>query len=90
LASGLFSWLADLILYPIDTVSTRLKGSKHKINMSTPRYVWETLKREKTGLYRGVSLTLPHSFIPTIMYIYIYENLMHLSSALVDRLSDRK
>jgi hypothetical protein len=90
MASGFFSWIADLLLYPIDTVSTRLKGSKHKLNMSTSRYIWECFKREGTGLYRGLSLTLPHSFIPTVLYIYVYENLMHKTSQMVDRLTDRK
>jgi hypothetical protein len=79
-----------VILYPIDTISTRLKGSKQKLNVSTVKYLWESLKREKLGLYRGLVLTLPHSFVPTVLYIYIYENLIHLTSDLVDRYTTHK
>lgn len=71
-ASGFFSWLGDLILYPIDTISTRLKGSRTPPKLGTIRFIWESLRREGRGLYRGVSLTLPHSFVPTILYVYIY------------------
>jgi len=82
--------LGDLILYPIDTISTRLKGTKHKLNMGTSRFIWECIKKERMLLYKGVSLTLPHSFAPTVLYVYIYENLMRFSSNIVDKLTDRK
>jgi hypothetical protein len=89
-ASGFFSWLGDLILYPIDTISTRLKGSRTNIKTGTMRFIMDSIKRERMGLYRGVSLTFPHSFVPTILYVYIYENLMRVSSQIVDRLTDHK
>lgn len=79
-----------MLLYPIDTVSTRLKGSKQKLNVSTTRYLWETMKREKLGLYRGFVLTVPHSFLPTALYVYIYENLMHKTSEFVDKYTSHK
>ena len=63
---------------------------KHKLNVSTWKYLWETIKREKMGLYRGIVLTIPHSFVPTILYIYIYENLIHISSDFVDKYSTHK
>jgi hypothetical protein len=90
LASGFFSWLGDLILYPIDTISTRLKGSRTNIKTGTTRFIVDTIKREGKSLYRGVSLTFPHSFAPTIVYVYIYENVMRASSHIVDRLTDHK
>jgi hypothetical protein len=58
--------------------------------MSAPRYLLEALKREKRALYRGVTLTLPHSFVPTVVYIYIYELLMHKTSQLVDTFTDKQ
>jgi len=58
--------------------------------MGTSRFIWECIKKERMLLYKGVSLTLPHSFAPTVLYVYIYENLMRFSSNIVDKLTDRK
>jgi hypothetical protein len=85
LASAFFSWVADVVLYPIDTVSTRLKGSKTKPLVSTMTFILESFKKERRGLYRGVILTFPHSFIPTAVYVYIYERLLHYSYSIVDK-----
>jgi len=90
LASGFFSWLADFILYPIDTISTRLKGSKSKQQVGPVRFLLHSMKTEGRSLYRGVTLTIPHSFIPTGVYIYIYENLMHHASSFVDSVTSHK
>ena len=85
MASALFSWLADVLLYPIDTVSTRLKGSKTKPLVSTFTFIRESIRKERFKLYKGVGLTFPHSFMPTAIYIYIYEHLLHYSYDLVDK-----
>ena len=90
MASGVFSWIADLLLYPVDTVATRLKGNKGKPLVSTMTFLKESFKKEGRGLYRGVVLTFPHSFVPTVLYVYIYEKLLHMSSDLVDKYTSRK
>lgn len=37
-----------------------------------------------------MSLTFPHSFIPTVLYVYLYENLMHATSHLAERFTNLK
>ena len=79
-----------MLLYPIDTASTRLKGSKTKPLVSTFTFIKESFKKDGRGLYRGVALTFPHSFIPTALYIYIYENLLHYAYEAVDKWTNYK
>ena len=43
LASGLFCWFADMFLYPIDTISTRLKGNKTN-QTNSMRYLLNLMK----------------------------------------------
>jgi hypothetical protein len=71
LITALGNFVGDLILYPLDTISTRLKGDKHLHNKAFP-YLWNSLKTERWKLYKGVSLSFPASFIPTAIYVGIY------------------
>lgn len=48
------------------------------------------MKNETRSLYRGLTLTIPHSFVPTGVYIYLYENLMHQASSFVDKVTSHK
>lgn len=41
-------------------------------------------------MYRGVGLTVPHSFISTMLYVYVYESLMRKMSLAVDSLTTFK
>lgn len=58
--------------------------------MGTFSFLKDALRREGRTLYRGVTLTLPHSFVPTALYIYLYETLMYHASAAVDKLTSHK
>lgn len=90
MASGLFSWIADLLLYPVDTVATRLKGNKNKPLVSTMTFLKESIKKDGRGLYRGVVLTFPHSFVPTVLYVYIYEKMLNYTNKMVDKYTSHK
>ena len=37
-----------------------------------------------------MGLTFPHSFVPTAIYIYIYEHLLHYAYAIVDQWNNYK
>ena len=61
-----------MILYPFDTVSTRLKGSNSKQKIGAFSFLWDNIKREKWKLYKGVELAIPHSMISTGLYVLVY------------------
>ena len=46
----------------------------------------EGISKHGFKLYRGIGLTLPHSFLPTCLYVFVYENLMHKSMQIVEKL----
>jgi len=70
--TGFGNWIGDIILYPLDTISTRLKGNKH-IYHNPFTFIKNTVKKDGLNLYRGFSLTFAASFVPTAIYIYAYE-----------------
>jgi hypothetical protein len=70
--SALGNWVGDAILYPLDTISTRLKSTK-KQTLSTIKYVKDTILTDKFKLFRGVQLTFPSSFLPTFAYVFFYD-----------------
>ena len=55
-----------------------------KVHWAT--YMREGIIQHRLKLYRGVALTVPHSFLPTCLYVYVYENLMHKSVQIVESL----
>lgn len=87
--SALANWTGDLLLYPLDVVSTRLKANKFaQYNPFT--YLYNSIKNEGRSLYRGIALSFPATFIPSVIYITIYDSLMNKMSKLVDKYSDKK
>ena len=89
LFSGLANWVGDLFLYPLDTVSTRLKANKYASHNPFV-YLYNSIKKEKLKLYRGIGLSFPASFVPTFIYIGTYEFLMRHMSKMVDSFTDKK
>jgi len=89
LLSALANWTGDLLLYPLDVVSTRLKANKYQ-NHNPFTYLINSIKNEKTKLYRGIGLSFPATFIPSAIYITIYDSLMNKMSRMMDSYSDRK
>lgn len=75
LISALANWIGDTILYPVDTISTRLKASKYT-NHSAFTFIITSIRNDKFKLFKGVQLTFPAAFIPTFVYITIYDTLM--------------
>lgn len=75
--SGFANWLGDLLLYPLDTISTRLKGNKHVFH-NPITFIYNTVRKDFFQLYKGYSLTFAASFIPTAIYIYAYEKGMRI------------
>ena len=71
--TSLSSFFADLITYPLDTVSTRVKvNTKHFITLKEGFY--KIINKEGyKGLYKGVNTTFFCTFIPTYIYFVFYE-----------------
>lgn len=64
-------------------------GNKHH-HHNPFTYLVNTIKTEKTKLYRGATLAFPATFIPSAIYITIYDTLMNKVSKITDSYSDRK
>jgi hypothetical protein len=73
--TSLFALFSDILLYPIDTIATRVKSYSHSQTQFRTE-LKHILKHESYhSLYRGVSTTFTTSFLPTMIYFVIYENL---------------
>ncbi len=77
--SALANWIGDMILYPLDVVSTRLKANKYA-NYNPITYLYNSIKSEKLKLYRGIGLSFPSAFVPTAIYIALYDSLLNKTS----------
>ena len=65
---------ADSILYPFDTISTRLKANKREFQTFRGE-LKRILKWEKPScLYKGFTTTLAF-FVPNLAYFWIYESI---------------
>lgn len=78
------NWIGDTILYPIDTISTRLKASKY-INHNPITFTIASIKSDKLKLFRGVQLSFPAAFIPTFVYVSIYDSGMRSIENILNR-----
>lgn len=87
--SALATWIGDMILYPLDTVSTRLKANKFA-SYNPFAYLYTSIKNDKLKLYRGIGLSFPAAFIPAAIYVGTYEYLMKKISKIIDKHTDRK
>lgn len=73
--SSLGFWLADMLLYPFDTLATRIKANKSQLS-SLYQEIRHIISHENPrNLYRGFSSTFPCSFVSNIIYFMLYENL---------------
>ncbi len=65
---------SDLLLYPLDTIATRLKT--YKTQVSFLQEFRKIIKCEGLqSLYRGVQTSFPTSFVPSLVYFFLYENM---------------
>ena len=72
LISAIGNWVGDMILYPLDTISTRLKANA-KFHHNPFTYTIKSIRTEGLSLYRGFKFTFPASFLPTFIYVGIYD-----------------
>lgn len=84
LISALGNWFGDFVLYPLDTISTRLKASKF-VNHNPVTFAITSIKNEKFKLFRGVQLSFPAAFLPTFAYVAVYDWGMKTISNLVEK-----
>jgi hypothetical protein len=82
--SSIGNWLGDTILFPLDTISTRLKASKYA-NHHPIYFAISTIQSEKLKLFKGVQLTFPATFIPSLLYLTVYDECMNLVSAYIHK-----
>ena len=60
----------DLLSYPIDTVITRMRALNH---ISAKYTYLSIVKNEgKKQLMKGATLSIMTSFVPSVVYFYIY------------------
>ena len=74
--SGLGAWTSDLIMYPMDTISTKIKA--HTKEFLSFKEGYKLVIRTGGGnraLFNGFSTTFPCSFIPALIYFMAYENM---------------
>jgi hypothetical protein len=62
LFSGLASVVGDVLVYPLDTIGTRIKANTDKFLSLKQGYSDIVTKEGYKGLYRGVSTTFAGNF----------------------------
>lgn len=87
--SSLGNWLGDTIMFPIDTISTRLKASKHA-NHHPVNFALSAIQADKLKLFKGVQLTFPATFIPSLLYLTVYDECMNLVADYVHKYSNKE
>ena len=65
---------ADMLFYPLDTIATRVKSQRTHVSLQ--QELTKIVRNEGLrSLYRGISTSIPTSFVPSMMYFFLYENL---------------
>ena len=75
LFSSLGFWFADMLLYPFDTLATRIKAKKTEFSSLFHEIKLIAKYENPWSFYRGFSSTCPCSFVSNLIYFMIYENL---------------
>ena len=89
LISALGNWIGDTILYPVDTISTRLKASKY-VNHNPIQFIISSIKNDGLKLFKGVQLSFPAAFIPTFCYVAVYDYGMKVVENILHKYTDSK
>ena len=88
--TSLFVWGSDLLFYPIDTITTRIRAN-HKEHLSFVEATRDYIKNEGVRtLYRGYVTTFSCAFVPAFVYFLFYENLKDASRRVLDRYKHEK
>lgn len=64
-----------MLVYPFDTIATRIKANKKLFRSFNQELSYIFKKEDFRSLYRGFSSTFSCTFVPTIVYFLIYENM---------------
>lgn len=89
LLSALGNWIGDTLLFPIDTISTRLKASKYTYH-NPLSFTISSIKNDGFKLFKGVQLSFPASFIPTVIYVSVYDYGMKTVEHILEKYTDSK
>lgn len=73
--SSMGFWMADMLLYPFDTLATRIKANKSQFSSLYHEIKHIAMYENISSLYRGFSSTFPCSFLSNIIYFMLYEQL---------------
>jgi len=74
--SSLGAWMSDLVMYPMDTISTKITA--HTKEFLSFKEGYKLTIRTGGGhraLFNGFSTTFPCSFVPGLIYFLAYENM---------------
>lgn len=71
-------WLGDMLVYPIDTIATRIKANRKIFRSFLEELNYVFKKEDFRSLYRGFTSTFSCAFVPNIIYFFIYEKLNKL------------
>jgi len=84
ICSSLGCWLADVIMFPIDTIATRIKVDTTKFISFKEQYRMIVANEGYRGMYRGISTSFNCAFVPSISYFAIYELLNQKSKDFIN------
>ena len=78
-------WFADMLVYPFDTIATRIKANKKLFRSFNQELTYIFKKEDVRSLYRGFSSTFSCAFVPNIVYFLIYENLNKIAKEYIKK-----
>ncbi|EAR83138.1 carrier protein (macronuclear) [Tetrahymena thermophila SB210] len=86
--SSLGYWIADMIMYPLDTISTKIKAHTAEF-LSFKQGYKQVIKGEGfKGVFRGFSTTFPCSFVPSLLYFSSYETMNKYGMSLIKKVQN--
>jgi hypothetical protein len=72
---GVASYFGDLLIYPLDTINTRMKANRLE-SMSLRHAIQYFHKKDGfVSFYKGANSAVPMSFIAVYVYFYMYESI---------------
>ncbi|EAR83230.2 carrier protein (macronuclear) [Tetrahymena thermophila SB210] len=84
--SSLGYWAIDMIMYPLDTISTKIK-SYSKEFLSFRKGFHQVINHGGyKSLFRGFSTTFPCCFVPQLIYFSAYESLNRLGMKYINNI----
>lgn len=82
--SSLSIWISEMLNYPLDTISTKIKAHTAKFLSFKEGYQHIVNKNGARGLVRGITTTFPGTFVPGLIYFSAYESFNKTVKKFVD------